>query len=613
VKRIAICLVSSFLLTAALTAQPQQNNVGDTIVVTASGIPETAASTPAAVTVITRDEIEQQGARDVADALRQVPGLTLMRSGSPGKSTSLFSRGANSQQTLVLWNGIEINDPYFSGYDWGRFSTAGVEQVEVVRGPFSSLYGSEAMAGVVNVLTAPGKSGFHGAFEAGTHGLRNGILDGAYVTASSLLSGSLERRQDDGFDPNDDFAQTSANLFWRWSPLEHFSIGLAGRRTTYDLGIPFDLNATLTALVPSLQRRQSGNERQLAIPVRQTIGSFSYDLTLAESRRDDRFADPDDPFGTTSSDTTSRTRRARLTTRTSAGALGTLVAGAEVERATVDDRTNFGPNFEDKNRSSRAFYVEDRWSHETAAGGHFELSAGLRHDHFSGFGNQTSPRVALAWVTSAGKWRAAYGSAFRAPSVGELYYPFSGNPDLEAESSRSLEAGYDAYLSKDTLLSVTAFTSSYRDLIVFDNATLVFGNVGRAKADGVELGASGRLTPALRVSASYTWLHKDDNEITGERLLRRPEHSGSLTFAWRSGNLDAALAVIHAGERVDVLPILPFTHVNNRAYTTADLNLGLHLGSITPFVRFENLRNERYQEVLGFQSPGRRTVVGIRF
>jgi vitamin B12 transporter len=613
VKRIAICLVSSFLLTAALTAQPQQNNVGDTIVVTASGIPETAASTPAAVTVITRDEIEQQGARDVADVLRQVPGLTLMRSGSPGKSTSLFSRGANSQQTLVLWNGIEINDPYFSGYDWGRFSTAGVEQVEVVRGPFSSLYGSEAMAGVVNVLTVPGKSGFHGAFEAGTHGLRNGILDGAYITASSLLSGSLERRQDDGFDPNDDFAQTSANLFWRWSPLEHFSIGLAGRRTTYDLGIPFDLNATLTALVPSLQRRQSGNERQLAIPVRQTIGSFSYDLTLAESRRDDRFADPDDPFGTTSSDTTSRTRRARLTTRTSAGALGTLVAGAEVERATVDDRTNFGPNFEDKNRSSRAFYIEDRWSHETAAGGHFELSAGLRYDHFSGFGNQTSPRVALAWVTSAGKWRAAYGSAFRAPSVGELYYPFSGNPDLEAESSRSLEAGYDAYLSKDRLLSVTAFTSSYRDLIVFDNATLVFGNVGRAKADGLELGASGRLTPALHVSASYTWLHKDDNEITGERLLRRPEHSGSLTFAWRSGNLDAALAVIHAGQRVDVLPILPFTHVNNRAYTTADLNLGLHLGGITPFVRLENLRNERYQEVLGFQSPGRRTVVGIRF
>lgn len=612
-KRIAICLVSSFLLTAALTAQPQQNNVGDTIVVTASGIPETAASTPAAVTVITRDEIEQQGARDVADVLRQVPGLTLMRSGSPGKSTSLFSRGANSQQTLVLWNGIEINDPYFSGYDWGRFSTAGVEQVEVVRGPFSSLYGSEAMAGVVNVLTVPGKSGFHGAFEAGTHGLRNGILDGAYITASSLLSGSLERRQDDGFDPNDDFAQTSANLFWRWSPLEHFSIGLAGRRTTYDLGIPFDLNATLTALVPSLQRRQSGNERQLAIPVRQTIGSFSYDLTLAESRRDDRFADPDDPFGTTSSDTTSRTRRARLTTRTSAGALGTLVAGAEVERATVDDRTNFGPNFEDKNRSSRAFYIEDRWSHETAAGGHFELSAGLRYDHFSGFGNQTSPRVALAWVTSAGKWRAAYGSAFRAPSVGELYYPFSGNPDLEAESSRSLEAGYDAYLSKDRLLSVTAFTSSYRDLIVFDNATLVFGNVGRAKADGLELGASGRLTPALHVSASYTWLHKDDNEITGERLLRRPEHSGSLTFAWRSGNLDAALAVIHAGQRVDVLPILPFTHVNNRAYTTADLNLGLHLGGITPFVRLENLRNERYQEVLGFQSPGRRTVVGIRF
>ena len=96
-----------------------------------------------------------RGARDVADVLREVPGLVLARSGSPGKATSLFTRGAASTQTLVMWNGIVLNNPYFSGYDWGRFSTAGVEQIEVVRGPFSALYGSEAMAGVVNVLTTP--------------------------------------------------------------------------------------------------------------------------------------------------------------------------------------------------------------------------------------------------------------------------------------------------------------------------------------------------------------------------------------------------------------------------------------------------------------------------
>ncbi|HYU26684.1 MAG TPA: TonB-dependent receptor plug domain-containing protein, partial [Thermoanaerobaculia bacterium] len=141
----------NLLLFLFLALPPQK--ISDRIVVTASDVPETIESTPAAVTVVTRKDIDERAARDVADVLREVPGLTISRTGSPGKATSLFTRGANSTHTLVLWNGIEINNPYFSGYDWGRFSTAGVEQVEVVRGPFSALYGSDAVAGVVNVLT----------------------------------------------------------------------------------------------------------------------------------------------------------------------------------------------------------------------------------------------------------------------------------------------------------------------------------------------------------------------------------------------------------------------------------------------------------------------------
>ena len=123
------------------------------VVVTASALPESVESTPAATTVITKEEIEQREARDVADVLREVPGLAVSRTGSPGRATSLFTRGSNSTHTLVLWNGIEITNPYFAGYDWGRFSTAGVEQIEVVRGPYSALYGSDAVAGVISIIT----------------------------------------------------------------------------------------------------------------------------------------------------------------------------------------------------------------------------------------------------------------------------------------------------------------------------------------------------------------------------------------------------------------------------------------------------------------------------
>ncbi|MEA2325162.1 MAG: vitamin transporter, partial [Thermoanaerobaculia bacterium] len=187
-------LFAVFLAVPAFAQSTSQPPTAVTIVVTASSLPETLGETPASITVITRDDITARGDRDVADVLREVPGLVLARSGSPGKATSLFTRGAASTQTLVMWNGIVLNNPYFSGYDWGRFSTAGVEQIEVVRGPYSALYGSEAMAGVVNVLTTPTMSGFHGDFESGSHGLRNAMLNATIANESIAAAGTYEHR-----------------------------------------------------------------------------------------------------------------------------------------------------------------------------------------------------------------------------------------------------------------------------------------------------------------------------------------------------------------------------------------------------------------------------------
>jgi vitamin B12 transporter len=585
------------------TASQQPAPVTDTIVVTASALPESVESTPAAVTVVTKSDIDEREARDVADVLRDVPGLTVSRSGSSGHATSLFTRGAASTHTLVMWNGIEINNPYFSGYDWGRFSTAGVEQVEVVRGPYSSLYGSEAVAGVVNVITTPKKSSASGVIEAGGHGLRNGNVEGSLVSASQLVSGSLERREDDGFSANDDFAQTSANALWKWTARPDFSIGLAGRYTTYDLGIPTNLSADLTALVPSLLRRQSGTERQFALPLSQTLGAFSYDLTLSESRNNDRFSDPEDPFGTVSSQTTSATHRARLATRTAAGVFGTFVAGAEWARAEVTDVNNFGPNLDHNRRTEKSLFAEDRFSHAVGSD-RLEVSAGARYDDFDTFGSQVSPRVAAALIAGASKVRAAFGAAFRAPSIGELYFPFSGNRNLNPERSRSGEVGYDFTFTSGAQLSATAFRSTYRDLITFDNATFAFANIGRATAQGVELGASQNFG-SMYGSVSYTWLDKP--------LPRRPRNSGSIFAGYRAGNVDTNIEIARTGARADVLPVLPFGDITDRAYTTVDINVQLHLDRITPFVKLENATDKRYEAVAGYPSPSRRAIIGVRF
>ncbi|MDQ6802694.1 MAG: TonB-dependent receptor [Acidobacteriota bacterium] len=594
-------------LLAALLFLTAQQQLNQTIVVTASELPETIESTPAAVTVITRKQIDERTARDVADVLREVPGLTLERTGSPGKATSLFARGSASTQTLVLWNGIEINNPYFSGYDWGRFSTASIEQIEVVRGPFSALYGSEAMAGVINVLTTPRASHLRAEVQSGSHGLRNGAVDGAWVGGSLLLSGAAEHRQDDGFSPNDDFHQNTASVLAKWSPLAAFSIGVEARRTSYDLGIPFNTNADATRLVPSLQRRQDGTESQVAMP----LTFKGIDLTLSEGKRRDNFRDPEDPF-TTFTRTDSRSRRARLTMRSGVTLAGTIVGGGEYERQTVTDTTNFGPNFADRRRTDRALFVEDRYAHAFGRS-RLELSAGIRNDRFSTFGSQTSPRLAAAWIANGRKFRLAYGEGFRAPSLGELYYPFFGNANLKAERNRSFEAGYDAPIATNGLLSLTYFSSHYHDLITFDPTTFVSENIGRVRTDGLELGLQQPLTTSLYAAVSYTYLHRAEDEATGLRLQRRPKHSGSLSLGWRAGNTDTNVVVLRTGARPDSEATFPFARATNRAYTLIDANVQVRIGTFTPFVKVENLADSRYEEVRGFASPRRRAIVGLRF
>ena len=607
-----VFLVAAVPAFSQFTPQPQTTSTtNDQIIVTASALPESLLSTPASATVVTRADIERRASLDVADVLREIPGITLARSGSAGKATSLFTRGAASTQTLVLWNGVEINNPYFAGYDWGRFSTVGVEQIEVVRGPFSALYGSEAMAGVVNVITQPRTSGVRADLQVGGKGLRNGALELSHASPTSRANLAFERRQDDGFNPNDDFRQNSGHASWNWMPSAAFSVGLNARHTSYELGIPFNTNSDATALIPSLERRQSGRESQLAIPLGFTLFGLTNDLSVSESRHKDDFNDPQDPF-LTSTATDSKLRRARFSSRSGQTFLGTFIAGAEIERASVTDLTNYGPNFENQRRNGRALFLEDRYTHPFSDETRFELSAGVRRDHFDFFGSQTSPRVAAAMIAGSHKIRAAYGRGFRAPSLGELYYPFFGNPALKAERNRSFEVGYDAMLGKGGLMSLTYFNSRAQDLITFDPITFISENLGRVRSDGLEFGLQHSLGAGSYTAVSYTYLHRNEDEATGERLLRRPKHGGSISTGYRSGAFDTSVTLRRSGTRDDILPIAPFTRVPNSAFTTIDWKVQLRGEHYTPYVKVENVRDKHYEEVLGYASPGRRVIVGLR-
>ena len=596
-----------FLITTPVSfAQAQK--VSAEIVVTASAIPERADQTPATATVVTRQEIEAREARDVADVLREVPGVTINRTGSQGKATSLFIRGGSSKQALVLWNGVELNYPYHSGYNFGQLSTAGVEKIEVVRGPFSALYGSEAVSGVVNVLTERKGSAATVDLAAGQRGLFNAGITGALDLGDWSLNAAAERRQDQGFAANDDFDGTSLSGATTYRVNSRFSIGFLGRRSAYALGIPFNANAAGTAFVASPSRREEGVETALALPIHYDSGRISYEVRVSESRRDEDFRDPEGTFGPERNLTASRVRTTRATARTSTRA-GTITIGGEYEESLVDHESAFAV-IDSRERSSRSAFVEDRLSIPTPAGS-LELTAGLRLDDFDSFGSQLSPRIAAAWVREGHKVRGAYGEGFRAPGIGELYTPFYGNPDLEAEQSRTIEVGYERWFDAGAgTASITLFDSRYDDLIFFSSA-FRYDNISAARARGIEL-AGRRRFRAFTAAASYTFLDAED-ETTGAQLVRRPEHSGSITLGYDAGAASALFVLSHTGSRDDVTDLVPYGIVRNDAFTTADLVIHYHHGRFRPFVKLENVTGERYEEAFGYRSPGRRAMVGMRY
>jgi vitamin B12 transporter len=593
------------LILAVIT--PASPTIQQEIIVTASALPEELRETPVAATVITRKDIERREARDVVDVLREVPGLAVSRTGSPGKNTTLFIRGGSTKQALVLWNGVAMNNAYFSGYDFGQLSSAGVERVEVVRGPFSALYGSEAVSGVINVLTKPSTTGASLDVEGGEKSLFNAALSGALVSDHWVANGAIERRQDDGFAPNDDFTGNSVLGGATFLPNEHVSAGVQARYSSYDLGDPRTPNAASSAFVPSPHRREDGSQVQIAIPLTLQTARAAFELRLSENRRHDTFDDPEGPFGPEHSDVDASIHGARATARTSTS-IGAITIGGEYERALVDSTSNFG-GIDSRSRTNQSAFVEDRLSHGLGASSSFELTVGARHDDFGSFGSETSPRIAAAWIDHGHKLRASYGEGFRAPAIGELYFPFGGNVNLRAERSRNTEVGYEHFTPTGSF-SATYFDADYTNLINF-GPSFQFENIAAARSRGVELGATRRYGP-MQLDLSYTWLDTED-KATGEDLLRRPRHSGSVAIGYDATAYSAQLVIAYKGVRNDVTDLFPFGTVRNDAFTTADLTVHYQLGTLRPYVKLENLTDEKYEEVFGYPSGRRRAIVGVRY
>lgn len=579
---------------------PPVEKFEETVVVSASLDSEDRSDVPASVTVIDKEELEARQVDTLSEAIATVPGLSIPQAGPPGQQTSLFVRGAESEQTLLLWNGIPLNDPYFGGANWQFVQTDGAERIEVARGPFSALYGSNAVGGVVQVFTGSRQGGTFNA-EAGEDGYyRGGLAAGTDLGRLRLdVTGSL--RRGDGELENSFYDSEEMVARGLWTVRPGVSVGLMARANDSDTGIP------IVGGQPNLKGDISWEERELAVPFRADLGTWEVEALLSQTRFDSAYRDPDDPFGFTASDTESEGLRGRtvLTWRHSEDLW--IAVGSEAERLEVTNTSTFGSNLDGAHQRTWALFGQGSWGH-----GPVRLDLGVRRDDNDVYGGETSLRsgivVNLGGAGAGVRLRASYGEAFRAPSLGELYFPFSGNPDLQPEDSESFEVGIEREAG-GWRVALTGFENRQRNLIDFDFVDFRNVNVGRARSRGVE-GEVGFARGIVDVRWNATWLEAEDR-ITGLALLRRPEKASNLVLSIRPGDWTFNVEGRYVGERPDI-DAVSFERTDNPDYLRVDLAARWKaLSWLSPYARVQNVADEEYQEVLGYPAPGRTFIGGV--
>jgi len=592
---------------SALPSSPPEKTFGSEITVTATGVESEVADVPAATTVITRKQMDDAQSASAVELLRRVPGISVAQSGGFGAITSIFTRGTNSNHTLVLFDGVRLNSPYFGGYDWSLPTTTGLERIEVARGPYSALWGSDAVGGVVNLIPQRRTDGFGGRLlaEGGENGWRRYEATAGVAGSGFDLQASGYRLSSDGSLDNSDVDGDQGLLAAGFNWGRDSRIGVVYQDLSSDIGIPFVTPGSATP-----NRRQMTDQRLAAMPLRWRITrSWHLEVTASHADRDIDFVDPDDPWGQVFSTTEADTDQARLVSHHGLGA-HTLSVGGEWRNDAVSEVGPFGPILDDVDERAVGVFLQDHWRIEQR--GH--LLVGVRWDDTDSWGSELTARLDGGWrVSDSVELRGGFGQAFRAPALGELYGPFGGNPALAPETSDSGELGV-VFTPREghARWQLNVFATDIENLIEYDFAAGQNINIGSAEIRGAELVWEQGALGVIRWYLQATYLDAvGDDDLP---LLRRPKYRASWTLNGDLGRgWSGDVTVVWADSRDDVDPVT-FDRVVAPSYTTVDLAVAWQpWRTLAITARALNLLDADYAEVYGYPAPGRRVMAGARW
>lgn len=640
--------ISLAALAAALSIAPAfaAESDEDTIVVTGVRAPSLLERLPTTLDVIDRAEIDLRNQNTLVEALAATPGLAVVQSGPAGSTASVFVRGTNSKHVLALYDGIRLNDLAASNgaFNFGSDLVGDAGRIEIVRGPLSSLYGSDAVGGVINILPrrAPETgSELYGEASVGAFNTYRALIGGGVRDGRFNLAATAEFQERDGYDVTPDRISTSngdpdpsqfmvlsanggfaltdalsveALIRHRESEVDFdtFSGGPSGFQRADDPDLRSEDESTLWSLGLVYARPANNLESRLrAGRVEMSLDSFNTGAITDEYEGERAFAQ------------------------------WSNVWTPEALSSLIDPVVSFGIEYQDETaKTDTAFNAplsvsEELWSAYAAvqAGltARFDVTGSIRFDDYAAFGGQTTWNLGAVYRLDAlnTRLRASYGTSFKAPSLSERYSSsafVAANPDLDPEEGQTFEIGFDSAITlegREEALRVGAvwYDSEIEDLIeyVYDGALFIGQNrnVGEADLQGVEVFAE--WTPVDQASLRVDYTYTDaENATTGVQLLRRPEDSFAVTGTWRPIEIASLSATWrYVGERLDATYDDAGFYASGAgstpSYDTVDLT-----GTLDVYERLQlvlgvrNLLDETYEPVAGFAGAPRAVTFGVR-
>lgn len=605
--------VVSLIALAAAAPALAQTIEDDTIVVTASGIEQSQDETGQAITVIDAETIERRQAVDVVDLLATTPGIRFNRNGPVGGVTGVSIRGAETSQTLVLIDGVKVNDPAGIGeaYNFGPLLTGNIRRIEVLRGSNSVVHGSQAIGGVVNVMTAAPAAGF-GADASAEYGYRDtlnvkGDVSGTAGFASGGIGAAWFRTDGISAKSNnaerDGFENFAGNARLKLAFSDAISLDLRG----YYIKSDVDYDGFSAALGEVSKLDQYVGYAGLNVALFDGVFDSRAAVTYLRNDRTD-FDTRDGPpsFGYRG-----KTLRFEYQGVVTPVEQAKLLFGYEHEKPEYDF-FGFGST---NGASANIDSVYALAIVEPITG--LSLTGGVRHGDHSQFGGATTFGANANYSPNGGatNLRASYGEGFRAPALYELYDTFSGNHDLRPERSQSYEVGFDQSLIEGkAVIALTAFQRDTKSQINFDNATFTYGNIDRTRAKGIEASLALRPVEALSFTAAYSYIDARDRSgragLDGNRLARRAEHavSASVDYDWSFG-LSTGATITLVGDSFDNAA----NTVRLDGYAVAGVRASFPIGDhLELYGRVDNLFDVAYETARGYNTYGRAAYGGVR-